>query len=112
MAPTPPALTVSRLIDDDAVDPGAEGGLPSEAADGAEHTQEDFLRQVERLVAITEQVKGEAEDHPLMRRDEIRAGQIVAGRTALDERRFAAIDFRPADGASVLHNIPRGGSSG
>ena len=41
------------LIDDDAVDPGAEGGLPAEARQRAEHPEKHFLRQVERFVPVS-----------------------------------------------------------
>src|SRR5204863_7539636 len=43
MTAAPPALPVARLVDDDAIDPGAKSGLAAEAADGAEDPQEDFL---------------------------------------------------------------------
>ena len=66
VAPPPPALPVARLVDDDAVDPGAEGRLAAEAVDGAEDPQEDFLRQVERLVVVAQQVERELVDHALV----------------------------------------------
>ena len=43
MPSSPPALPVPGLIDDDAVDPGAEGRLAAEGVNGAEDPQEDFL---------------------------------------------------------------------
>ena len=52
MAPPPEAVAVARLVDGDPVDPGAQARLAAEAVDGAEDAQEDFLRQVERFVAI------------------------------------------------------------
>jgi len=65
MAAPPPALAVAGLINDDAVDPGLEGRLASEVANGAEHTEEDFLGQIQGFVAVTEQVQGQKIDSVL-----------------------------------------------
>jgi hypothetical protein len=105
MSPPPPALAVPRLVDDDAIDPGAEGRLAAEAREGAEDAQEDFLREVERLVAVAQQVQRQVVDHALMGGHQLGARGLVARRTALDERGLAAVDFGPADGASVLHQF-------
>ena len=78
---------------------------PRKLREGAEDAQEDFLREVERLVAVAEQVQRQRVDHPLVRGDQLGAGRFVAGGAALDERGFAAVDVRPADGAGVLHQI-------
>src|SRR4030095_6926570 len=59
MTPPPPALPVARLIDDDAIDPGAKAGMAAERVDGAEHAQEDFLRKIERLVMVVQQGEGQ-----------------------------------------------------
>jgi hypothetical protein len=99
----PPPLPVARLVDDNAVDPGAKGRLPPEPGKGAEHAEEHFLRQVERLVVIGEQVQGELVHHTLMLGDELRAGVLVAGGAALYQRRLAPADLRPGDGWNWLH---------
>src|SRR4029450_4120586 len=90
-----PALPVARLVDDDAVDPGAEAGMPPECVDGPEHPQEDFLREIERLVVVVQQVERQLIDHPLMLADELSAGVFVARRASLDERGFPAADVGP-----------------
>src|SRR4029453_13970920 len=104
MAAAPPALTVARLIDHDAVDPGAQGGLAAEALDRPEDTKEHFLRQVERLVVVRQEVQRELVDHPLMLGDQLGAGILVAGRTALDERRLTPADGRPGKGGHGLNS--------
>src|SRR5262245_52311957 len=93
----PPALPVARLIDDDAIDPGPQCRLSPEAREGAEHSQEYLLRQVERVVAVAEQVNGQTVDHPLMSGNEFCASVFVASGTATDEGGFLAIDVCPAD---------------
>src|SRR5687768_4902970 len=59
MTASPPALAVARLVDDDTIDPGSESGVPAEGMDGAEDAEGDFLRQVERLVVVAQQVQGQ-----------------------------------------------------
>jgi hypothetical protein len=56
-AAAPEPLSVARLVDDDAVDPGLERGLPPERVDGAKDAEEDFLGKVEGLVAVAQQVQ-------------------------------------------------------
>ncbi len=103
LAPSPPALAVARLIDDDAVDPGAEGGLAAKAVDGAEDPQEDLLRQVQRFVVIAQQVQRQLVDHALMLAHELRAGVFVACGTALNQAGFTPVDISPCDGSKRLH---------
>ena len=100
VAPAPEPVAVARLVDGDAVDPGAQARLAAEPVDGAEDAQEDFLRQVERFVAIAEQVHRQLDDHPLVLGHELGAGRLVAGGAALDQRGFAAADVRPTDNAA------------
>ena len=71
--------------------------------DGAEDAQEDFLREVERLFAVAQQVDGELDDHALVLGDQLGAGRFVAGGTALHERRFAAADVGPTGDTRLLH---------
>ena len=103
VTPAPEPVAVARLIDGDAVDPGAQARLAAEAADGAEDAQEDLLREVERLVAVAQQVDRQLHDHPLMLGDELGAGRFVARCAPLHERRFAAADLGPTDDARLLH---------
>jgi hypothetical protein len=70
--------------------------------------EEDLLRKVEGFVAVTEQMQGQAEDHPLVRGDQIGARGLISGRTALDECGFTAVYIRPAKGACVLHQFSSG----
>ena len=109
VTPPPPALPVARLVDDDAVDPGAEGGLAAEAGERAEDPQEDLLRQVERFVPVAEQVQGQRVDHPLVDGDELGAGRLVARVAARDERGFVAVDLRPAIAPAFFTRPPEMG---
>ena len=95
VAPPPPALAVARLVDDDAVDPGLEGRLAAEVVDGAEDAEEDFLGEVEGLVAVAQQVQGQLEDHALVAGHQLGAGRLLARGAALDERRFAVVRPQP-----------------
>ena len=90
VTPPPEPVPVARLVDGDAVDPGAEARLAAESVNGAEDAEEDFLRQVQRFVAIAEQVHGQLDDHPLVLGHELGAGRFLAGGAALDERRLTA----------------------
>src|SRR5688500_5052034 len=105
VAAVPPADPVLGLIDRDAINPGPQRRLSAEAGKGAEDPQEDFLREVERLVAVAQEVEGQRVDHALVRGDQLRAGGFVTGGAARDQGGFAAIYVRPAEGAGVLHEI-------
>ena len=108
MAAPPETVTVARLIDRDAIDPGAQGRLAAEAMNGAEDAKEDFLRQVEGFFAVAQQVDRQLHDHPLMFADELRAGVLVARCTALHQRRLAIANRRPTRDAVLLHKeIPK-----
>lgn len=77
--------------------------MAPEPMERPEHTEEHFLGEVERLVAVAQQVDRELHDHPLMLRDELGAGGFFALGAAIDERRFAAADVRPSDDSRLLH---------
>ena len=83
VAPPPEAVAVARLVHGNAVDPGAQARLTAESVDGAKDAEEDFLRQVERLVAVAEQVHRQLDDHALVIADELGARQLFAGCTPL-----------------------------
>ena len=68
-----------------------------------EDAEEDFLRKVERLVAIAQQVHRQLDDHPLVFGHQLGAGSLVPGRAALHERRFATADFGPTGDARLFH---------
>ncbi len=53
-APAPPALPIAGLVDGDPVNPRPERRLTAERVNGAEDSQEHFLRQVEGLVTIAQ----------------------------------------------------------
>ena len=91
--PAPEAMAVARLVYGDAIDPGSQARLAAEAMDGTEDTEENFLGEIERFVAVAEQVQRELEDHALMLADEIGAGGFVARGAALDEHGLAAADL-------------------
>ena len=103
VATAPEAVPVARLVDGDAVDPGAEARLTAEPVNGAEDAKEDFLREIQRFVVIAEQVHGQLDDHPLVFGHELRTGRFLTGRTALDERRLSAAYVAPTGNARLLH---------
>ena len=109
--PPPPALAVARLVDGDPVDPGLERRLAAEIVDGAEDAEEDFLGEVEGLVAVAQQVQGELVNHPLVTGHELGAGRGVTRRAALDERRLAVSDLNPSECPGVFHDGFRDGSN-
>ena len=59
----------------------------------AEHAEKNFLGKVEGFFAIAEQMGGEPEDQAVMLEDERGVGGFVAGKAALDERRFSRGDL-------------------
>jgi hypothetical protein len=63
--------------------------MSAEPVNRAKDSQEDFLRQVERLVAVTEQVDCQLDHHPLMLADQLGARRLVALCTPLHQGRFA-----------------------
>ena len=77
--------------------------MAAEDVDGAEHAQEDFLRQVERFVVVVEEVQRQLIDHPLVLAHQFGAGILVARGAALDQRRFPATDVGPGNGANGFH---------
>jgi hypothetical protein len=103
MAAAPEPVTVPGLIDGNPINPGAKTGLAPEPVNRGKDAQEDFLRQIERLLAIAEQVGGELDDHALMLRHQFGAGGFVADCAALHQRRLAAIDVQPTADTRLLH---------
>jgi hypothetical protein len=71
--------------------------------DGAEHPEEDILRQIQGFVAIAEQVHGQLNDHALMLRDEFGTGRFVLRDAPLDEGRFPNAQLRPACDPGLFH---------
>ena len=103
VAPTPEAVPVARLVHRDPVNPGAKARLAAKPVNGPEHPEEDVLRQVERFVAVAQQVHRQLDDHPLMLGDELGAGRLLAGDAPLHERRLAAADVRPTRDTGLFH---------
>ena len=89
VAPLPETVTITRLIDGNPVNPGPQRGLPSESMNGAEHPKEDFLRQIERLVAVAEHVHRQLNHHSLMLSNELGTRRLLTLGTPLHEGRFA-----------------------
>ena len=102
MAAAPEPVTVPRLVHRDAVDPGAQARLPAKSMDGAKDAEEDFLGEVQRLVAIAQEVDGELHDHPLMLGHELGAGRLVAHGAALHQGGFTPAYFGPRCDARLL----------
>src|SRR4029078_13350123 len=92
VTPTPEAMAVPGLIDGNAVDPRPQAGVAAETMDGAEDAKEDVLREVERLVAVAEQVDGQLNDHPLVLAQQFGKGSVFPGRTALHKGGLATPD--------------------
>src|SRR4029077_7494999 len=103
VTPAPESMAVPRLVDGNTVDPRAQGRLPAETGDGAKDSEEDFLGEVERFVAVAKQVDRQLDDHALVLGDEFCESHFVAGRATLDKGGFAATDLRPSDGPRLLH---------
>ena len=96
MPPAPEAVPVARLVDRRSGRSRCEGiDCPRNRLNGAEDAQKDFLREVERFVAIAQQVDRQLNDHPLMFGDELGAGGLLARCAPLHERCFADANFRP-----------------
>jgi hypothetical protein len=91
VTPPPPPLTVARLVDDDAIDPGPKARLPAETRERAEDAKEYLLREVQRLIAILQQVQCQRVNHALVDGHQVGARDLVTGGTALDERRLQPI---------------------
>ena len=82
--------------------------MTAESMNGTEDAQEDFLREIQGLVAIAEEVDRELNNHPLMLGHQLGAGLFVARSAALYERRLAPTDVRPADNARLFHRqVPK-----
>ena len=78
MAAPPEAMTIAGLIDGDAINPGSRGSSwPRKRWMVRKDSQEDFLGQVQGLVAIAQKIHRELNDHPLVFGDEIGAGRLV-----------------------------------
>jgi len=103
VAAAPPPLAITRLVDDDAVDPRLQGRLAAELMDGAEDAEENFLGKVEGFVAIAQQVQGELIDHPFVAGDELGTRGRFPGRTALNQRGFVVADLYPSECTEVFH---------
>ena len=103
MTPPPEAVPVARLVHGYAIDPGAKARLSAKAMNGPEDAEEDFLREIERFVAVAEEVHRELHDHALMLSHELGAGRLVARCTALHKRRLTAADIRPTRNPRLLH---------
>jgi hypothetical protein len=59
---------------------------------GPEDAEEDFLREIERFVALAKQVHRQLDDHSLMFADQVRARGLVARGTPLHEGGLTAVD--------------------
>jgi hypothetical protein len=70
---------------------------------GAEDAKEDFLGEIQSLVAVAEEVHGQLNHHALVFSDQIGAGRLIAPCAALHKRCLTAADFRPTDDPGLLH---------
>ena len=67
--PPEPAPTVIGLVHGDPVNPGFQAAFPSKLVDAAEDLDEDFLRDIARLVVVIDEALHQAEDRLLKMRD-------------------------------------------
>ena len=70
---------------------------------GAEHAEEHFLGEIQRLVAVAEEVHREMDHHPLVFGHQVGAGRFFPDGTPLDERGLATVDVRQAGNARLFH---------
>ena len=103
MPPAPEPMPVPSLVDGDAINPRSQARLSAKAMNRAENAEKDVLGEVERLVAITQQVDRQLDDHTLVFGDEFGASRLVLRDTALDQRRFSNAQFRPARDPGLFH---------
>jgi len=101
--PPPESVAVPRLVDGDAVDPGPQARLAAEPVNGAEDAEEHFLREVERFIAVAQQVHRQLHDHALVLGDEFRAGKLFPSGTALDQHRLPPADVGPTRNPRLFH---------
>src|SRR5574341_2419380 len=99
----PPTLPIPRLIYGNAVNPRPQRGLTTEAMQRSKDSQEDFLRQIEGFVAISEQMAGQPEYHAMVLRNKECTCILVARDTALHEQAFTPRNFSPAGSAGLFH---------
>ena len=83
--------------------------MTAEPMNRAEDAKEDFLREVERFVAVAQQVHRQLHDHALVFRHQLGTRRLIAFGAPLHERGFAIADFGPSDYTRVLHGeFPKG----
>jgi len=97
LAPAPPSLPVTSLIDHDSEDPGPERRLTAEPVERPEDPHEHFLGEVEGFIAIAKQMRGEAQDEMVVLKDELSAGGLIARDTSPNQPSFGGRQFRPAE---------------
>jgi hypothetical protein len=64
------------------------------------------LGEIDRFLAVAEQIHGQLNDHTLMLVHQLGTGRLVACRTPLHERGFATADVRPTDDARLFQEVP------
>jgi hypothetical protein len=96
VAPSPPPVAVSCLIDRNSIDPRPQRGLATEAPNRPEHLKKHVLRQVPGIFVVPEQVQGEQKNHALVFGHYRRARIRVTFRASADEHGFATGNVRPA----------------
>jgi hypothetical protein len=84
----PPAFLVLRAVDDDAIDPGPQRGVPPEGRELSINLQEDFLRQIDGLVVAAKKPARKTEDHVLITKHKLVESGVVACETPIDQRGF------------------------
>jgi len=93
VTPLPEPVPIARLVHGDPVNPGSQAGLTTKPMNRLEDAKKDFLREVERFLAIAEQISSQLHHRPLMLGNELRGRTFIARGATLDERRFAIADI-------------------
>src|SRR5262249_15128524 len=84
-APAPPPLAIAGLVHDGAEDPGPERRLPAEPVERSENAKEHFLREIEGVLPVPQQVGRQAQDQTVVLEDQRRVSGLITGQTALDQ---------------------------
>ena len=80
------AFDVQHVVDDDAIEPGAETAAIGEARELRDHLDQNLLRRILRIVGTIEHPPGNVVDPNLVARDELFERLSIAAASADDER--------------------------
>ena len=76
------------MVDDDAIDPSTERGISTKAPQFTIDLEEDLLREVKGLLALTQQAERKVENHVLITTYNEIESRVVFAQTTIDKRCF------------------------